>query len=127
MPVRVRLEVDRVNLGQTKKTIRRLVKESPALIANELAKELKQGDGGAGAFPNPARPDRKTGYPVRTGLARRSFRPTHDGRVTNTQGYTGKLEREGKWSNAVKRYIEARLIAIARQVRDKALRMARRG
>ena len=127
MPVRVRLEVDRVNLGQTKKTIRRLVKESPRLIAAHISDELKQGDGAPGAFPNPARPDRKTGYPVRTGLARRSFRPTHDGKITNRQGYTGKLEREGKWAGSVKRYVEDRLIAIAREVRDKALRRARRG
>ena len=123
MPVRAELKIDRsdLELKQTVRTARRLVKESPRLIAEQLAKELRQGDGSPGAFPNPARPDGKTGYPVRTGLARSSFRSTHDGAITNRQGYTKKLEQEGKWAGTVRRYVEDRLLAIAKDVRDKVL------
>ena len=124
MTIRLRVEV-KGDLTQTKRTARRLVKEAPANVAKHLAEDLRRGDGMPGAFPNPARPDSRTGIPVRTGLLRRSFRSTHDGFVTNEQGYSQRLEEQGKWRGAVRRYIEKRILEYAEAWRDQVLSKAR--
>ena len=119
MPIRVRLEVSG-DLDNTRKTVRRLVKESPARIASHLSAELKAGDRAPGAVP--ARPDGITGWPVRTGFSRGSFRPTHDGYIINKADYSYNLEyRSAKWAGSARRYIERRLLAIAEKVRDEVL------
>ena len=120
MVIRLELKVTGA-LTQTKKTAERLVKEAPSIVSGILADELKRGDGGAGAAPLPARPDSVTGWPVRTGLSRRSFRSTHDGLITNEQGYTARLERKGKWKGTGRRFIQRRLIEAAEKHRDRVL------
>ena len=120
MPVRLRIEVTG-DLTQTRRTAERLVREAPAQVAKHMANDLARGDGSPGAFPNPARPDRVTGIPVRTGLLRRSFRSTHDGFITNEQGYSLRLEERGKWAGAVRRYIEKRILEYAEAWRNRFL------
>ena len=126
MTLRLSLQVDRkdLELTNTVKTARRLVKESPRLIANEIAQELKSGDGGVGSVP--ARPDRKTGWAVRTGKSRSGFKPTHDGVIMNSVEYSGFLEYSSpKWAGRARAYIEKRLLDIAEEVRDRVLSRSR--